>query len=219
MTAGRPEVVDGERKGSLDQPVDLHGPRGLVGRRDVEVDHQVVHPRRRHVVAEPLEVHAVVAGGLPQLDPRDALELLGAHRPLPRSMSRAYPRTAVTRLDLPSGTVTFLFTDVEGSTKLLHALGDADYADALAEHRRVLRAAFSRHGGVEVDTQGDAFFVAFPSATGAVDAADDAVRALEPGPITVRIGSTREPAHDGRGLRRHRRPSGGSRRGRRPRRP
>jgi len=64
---------------------------------------------------------------------------------------------------LPSGTVTFLFTDIEGSTRLLHELGDA-YADALAEHRRVLREAFARHGGVEVDTQGDAFFVAFARA-------------------------------------------------------
>ena len=60
--------------------------------------------------------------------------------------------------ELPTGTVTFLFTDIEGSTRLLHELGD-DYADALAEHRRVLREAFARHGGVEVDTQGDAFFV------------------------------------------------------------
>jgi predicted ATPase len=94
----------------------------------------------------------------------------------------------VARTDLPSGTVTFLFTDVEGSTKLLHALGDAAYAEVLAEHRRLLRAAFARHGGVEVDTQGDAFFVAFPTASGAVDAADDGLRALEPGPITVRIG-------------------------------
>jgi class 3 adenylate cyclase len=55
--------------------------------------------------------------------------------------------------ELPSGTVTFLFTDIEGSTRLLHELGDA-YADALAEHRRVLRDAFARHSGVEVDTQG-----------------------------------------------------------------
>ena len=52
-------------------------------------------------------------------------------------------------LDLPSGTVTFLFTDVEGSTKLLHELGAARYADALAEHRRVLRDAFMAHGGIE----------------------------------------------------------------------
>jgi class 3 adenylate cyclase len=60
--------------------------------------------------------------------------------------------------ELPAGTVTFLFTDVEGSTRLLHELGDG-YAAVLAEHRRVLRDAFARHGGVEVDTQGDAFFV------------------------------------------------------------
>ena len=66
------------------------------------------------------------------------------------------------RSDLPSGTVTFLFTDVEGSTKLLHELGAEAYAEALAEHRRVIREACRRHGGVEVDTQGDAFFFAFP---------------------------------------------------------
>jgi class 3 adenylate cyclase len=61
---------------------------------------------------------------------------------------------------LPNGTVTLLFTDVEGSTRLLHGLGAKDYAAALAEHRRLLRAVFARHGGVEVDTHGDAFFVA-----------------------------------------------------------
>ena len=66
--------------------------------------------------------------------------------------------------ELPRGTVTFLFTDIEGSTRLLHELGPERYADALAEHRVVLRGAFARHGGVEVDTQGDAFFVAFPTA-------------------------------------------------------
>ena len=54
--------------------------------------------------------------------------------------------------DLPSGTVTFLFTDVDGSTRLLHDLGD-EYANVLVEHRRVLRDAFERYGGVEVDTQ------------------------------------------------------------------
>lgn len=71
---------------------------------------------------------------------------------------------------LPAGTVTFLFTDVEGSTRLLEELGDR-YAKVLAEHRRVLREAFLRHDGVEVDTQGDAFFVAFASASDAVAAA------------------------------------------------
>jgi class 3 adenylate cyclase len=50
--------------------------------------------------------------------------------------------------ELPSGTVTFLFTDIEGSTGLLHELGDK-YAGALAEHRRILRAALSAHDGVE----------------------------------------------------------------------
>jgi len=92
------------------------------------------------------------------------------------------------RSDLPSGTATFLFTDVEGSTRLLHELGADGYAGALAEHRRVLRAAFEAHGGVEVDTQGDAFFVAFPTAPGALQAAADARAGLEGGPISVRIG-------------------------------
>jgi class 3 adenylate cyclase len=59
---------------------------------------------------------------------------------------------------------TFLFPDIEGSTTLLNELGAERYAEALAEQHRVLRDAFTRHGGVEVDTQGDAFFVAFPTA-------------------------------------------------------
>ena len=92
------------------------------------------------------------------------------------------------RRDLPYGTVTFLFTDIEGSTKLLHELGAEAYAEALAEHRRILRAAFGANGGVEVDTQGDAFFVAFPTAPGALTAAAAAQAALAPGPIRVRMG-------------------------------
>ena len=90
--------------------------------------------------------------------------------------------------DLPSGTVTFLFTDIEGSTKLLHQLGDEAYSAALATHRRLLREAFEAHGGVEVDTQGDAFFVAFPTAPGALAAARQAQHALLDGPIRVRMG-------------------------------
>src|SRR5436309_63085 len=92
------------------------------------------------------------------------------------------------RADLPPGTVTFLFTDVEGSTRLLHELGPTRYADALQAHRDALRGCFSQHGGVEVDTQGDAFFVAFPSAGGAVAAAVEAQSALAEGPIAVRMG-------------------------------
>ena len=72
--------------------------------------------------------------------------------------------------DLPTGTVTFLFTDIEGSTRLLKSLG-ARYAEALEEHQRILRAAFEEAGGREIDTQGDAFFVAFSRAKDAATAA------------------------------------------------
>jgi len=92
--------------------------------------------------------------------------------------------------ELPSGTVTFLFTDIEGSTRLLDGHGEG-YAALLTAHRRVLREAFDRHGGVEVDTQGDAFFVAFARATDALAAAEEAQRELE---LPVRIGiHTGEP--------------------------
>jgi predicted ATPase/class 3 adenylate cyclase len=89
---------------------------------------------------------------------------------------------------LPAGTVTLMFTDIEGSTRLLRDLGPDAYGRALGEHRRCLRAAFTAHSGVEVDTQGDAFFVAFPSAEAAAVAAAEANRALDPGPVRVRIG-------------------------------
>jgi predicted ATPase len=87
--------------------------------------------------------------------------------------------------ELPKGTVTFLFTDIEGSTQLLHEIGEEGYANRLAEHRSVLREAFERHGGVEVDTQGDAFFVAFPTAPGALEAAREAQQELG---LPVRMG-------------------------------
>jgi len=77
---------------------------------------------------------------------------------------------------LPSGTVTFLFTDIEGSTRLLQQLKDA-YADVLAECRRLLRTAVQERGGQEVDTERDAVFAAFPSAREALLAA---VTALHP---------------------------------------
>ena len=80
--------------------------------------------------------------------------------------------------ELPAGTVTLLFTDIERSTQLLRALGSDGYAQALATHQRLLREAFAAHGGREIDTQGDAFFVAFPRAVDAVQAAVDAQRAL-----------------------------------------
>jgi predicted ATPase/class 3 adenylate cyclase len=94
---------------------------------------------------------------------------------------------------LPTGTVTLLLTDIEGSTRLLQELGEK-YAEVLVEHRRILRDVFSRHDGVEVDTQGDAFFFAFTRASDAVSAAADAQAALVEGPLRVRIGiHTGEP--------------------------
>lgn len=94
---------------------------------------------------------------------------------------------------LPGGTVTFLFTDIEGSTRLLQRLGEG-YADVLGQHYALLRAAFTAHNGHEVDTQGDAFFVAFARASDALAAAAEAQRALasanwpEDGAVRVRMG-------------------------------
>jgi predicted ATPase len=92
------------------------------------------------------------------------------------------------RRELPTGTVTLLFSDVEGSTTLLHELGAEGYADVLAEHRRIVRAACTAEGGVEVDNQGDAFFFAFRSAPAALAAAQAVTGALAAGRIQVRIG-------------------------------
>ncbi|CAN5480562.1 LuxR family transcriptional regulator [soil metagenome] len=78
---------------------------------------------------------------------------------------------------LPQGTVTLVFTDIEGSTRLLTSLGSR-YEAVLAEHRKLLRDAFQSHAGTEVDTQGDAFFYAFAKSRDAVAAAAEAQRAL-----------------------------------------
>ncbi len=92
--------------------------------------------------------------------------------------------------ELPEGTVTFLFTDIEGSTQLLSQLRD-QYASLLADQRRILRKAFANWHGQEVDTQGDAFFIAFPRATQAVSAAVEIQRALNehkwPENVEVRV--------------------------------
>jgi class 3 adenylate cyclase len=89
---------------------------------------------------------------------------------------------------LPTGTVTFLFTDVEGSTRLLDELGSERYASELGRHREIVRGALAEHGGVEVDTQGDAFFCAFASARAAATCAAEIQKALAPGPVRVRMG-------------------------------
>jgi len=102
--------------------------------------------------------------------------------------------------DLPSGTVTFVFSDIEGSTALLKQLGEG-YDRVLSDHRRLMRECFTERGGVEIDTQGDAFFFAFPRARDAVEAAVEAQRAHavhdwpEGGAVHVRMGlHTGEPA-------------------------
>jgi predicted ATPase len=88
--------------------------------------------------------------------------------------------------------VTFVFTDIEGSTKLLAELGAERYSAALEQHRRVVREALA--SGFEVDTQGDAFFYAFQRAGDALRGSAEAVRGLEAGPIRVRVGiHTGEP--------------------------
>ena len=101
---------------------------------------------------------------------------------------------------LPSGTVTFVFSDIEGSTALLKQLGER-YEDVLSAHRRLMRDTFTERGGVEIDTQGDAFFFAFPRARDAVAAAVAAQRAHaehewpEGVAVRVRMGlHTGEPA-------------------------
>ena len=102
--------------------------------------------------------------------------------------------------ELPSGTVTFLFSDIEGSTSLLKRLGER-YAELIADHRRLIRDTFGEHGGTEIDGQGDSFFFAFARAREAVAAAVAAQRAHAvhgwPGgeKVRVRMGlHTGEPA-------------------------
>ena len=91
---------------------------------------------------------------------------------------------------LPAGTVTFAFTDIEGSTKLLQQLGDG-YGEVARDHRRIVRERFGEAGGTEIDTQGDAFFFSFVRARDAVRAAVDAQRTLRdhdwPGGVQVRV--------------------------------
>ena len=104
-------------------------------------------------------------------------------------------------VNLPAGTVTFVFSDIEGSTSLLKRLGDDGYAQLLAIHRRLVREIFTAHDGAEIDTQGDAFFYSFVRARQAVHAAVDLQRAHAkatwPGgaSVLVRLGlHTGEPA-------------------------
>src|SRR5262249_12596626 len=93
------------------------------------------------------------------------------------SSARRFTRILCPVSSLPSGTVTFLFTDIEGSTALLRELGDR-YADVLGRERSILRETLTDAGGQEIDTQGDAFFFSFTRARDAVVGAVAAQRAL-----------------------------------------
>jgi len=140
------------------------------------------------------------------------LRLPGDVAPLPLSSDTHPPAQEPTTLshplpsrDLPTGTVTLLFTDIEGSTRLLQHLRER-YADLLERCRRLLRATFQAWNGHEVDTQGDAFFVAFARATDALSAAVAIQRALfattwpEGVQVRVRIGlHTGEPTRSAEG--------------------
>src|SRR5437867_4664071 len=127
---------------------------------------------------------------------------MGRHSGAPPSLFFSGRRRAIVQgamTEPPSGSVTLLFTDIEGSTELLQRVGDR-YADLLTDHRRLLRSAFEAHGGYEIDTAGDAFFVAFSRAEDAIAAAGEAQRALaqkswpEKGELRVRVGiHTGEP--------------------------
>jgi class 3 adenylate cyclase len=125
------------------------------------------------------------------------------------------PSTPIPFSDLPEGTVTFLFTDIEGSTRLLEQLREG-YATLLADQRRILRGAFQKWHGHEVDTQGDSFFVAFGRAADAIACVIEAqAQALSehtwPEGVTVRVRMgmhTGEPMVAQHRLRRHRRTPG-----------
>lgn len=109
------------------------------------------------------------------------------------------PERAAERSGLPSGTVTFLFTDIEGSTRILQALGDR-YRELLAQHHRIVRDALAAHDGVEVGTEGDSFFAVFASATDALAGAVAVQRAMAahtwPDGVEVRV---RMGLHTGEG--------------------
>src|SRR6516165_7059483 len=142
-------------------------------------------------------------GHLRRRHPRDSLSRRAGKpcrtsRPIAGGPIRASRRPHMAAL--PTGTVTFLFTDIEGSTTLLQRLGDREYAEVQEEHRRLLRAAFEQGNGQEVDRQGDAFLVAFSRARDAVGAAVAAQLALRKhawqhgAPVRVRMGlHTGEP--------------------------
>jgi len=96
-------------------------------------------------------------------------------------------------LTIPTGTVTFLFTDIEGSTLLLNRVGDR-YPEILSEHQKILRGAFAKHNGYEVGTEGDSFFVTFARAADAIATAVSAQKELAAHGLVARVSSAQAAA-------------------------
>jgi class 3 adenylate cyclase/ABC-type transport system substrate-binding protein len=182
-----------------DDPDDPDGARARDRANDF-VRLEVESALRRHKVVIPL----LVGGAqMPQLSdlPQSLADLVN-RQALPIRSGRDFLHDidalvdTINRLRVsgaPTGTVTFLFTDIEGSTQLQQRVG-ARYGEVRAEHERILRQAWVEHHGHEVDTQGDAFFVAFARATDALAAAAQAQRATlaypwpAGAPVRVRMG-------------------------------
>jgi predicted ATPase/class 3 adenylate cyclase len=155
-----------------------------------------------HVAAFPDRLHAVLGhrlgillkqhseGGYGAVStpctPREGVPFARARAGVPgaRSSRSSFPARPIGAIvtsgmvEAPKGTVSFVFTDIEGSTKLLHALGRDRYGEMLGKHQRLLRAVWSAYGGYEVDTEGDAFFVAFAQPSAALVGAAAGQRAL-----------------------------------------
>jgi predicted ATPase/DNA-binding SARP family transcriptional activator len=202
-TWAQPEAgrLEEERLACLEERIDADleagGHAGLVGELEVLVAEHPLRERLRGQLmlalyragrqAEALDAYQRARSALVEelgIEPGQELQELN-RRILQQDVGPAR-RTA--KSELPAGTVTLLATDIAGSTELLAELGSEAYGAALTEHRGVLREAFTAHAGVEVDTQGDAFLVAFARASDAAAAALEAQGGLTEGAIRVRMG-------------------------------
>jgi class 3 adenylate cyclase len=187
---GRIGVHTGEAR------VDDAGVRGLTVYRIVRVC-GAAHAGQ--VVVSSTTEAVIEAGDAPELRPLGSFVLKDFDRPVPlyqlvvAGIENDFPPLRIGQAGLPAGTVTLVFSDVERSTELLRELR-GEYADVIAEHRRLLREAYDAHGGHVVDTEGDATSAGFRRAAAALAAAADAQRALAGLPVRIRMGvNTGEP--------------------------
>jgi predicted ATPase/DNA-binding SARP family transcriptional activator len=196
------------RLAALEERIDADLQLGREGEVIGELESLIAeHPHREHLrelsmvalyragrQAEALEAYRDARLALDELgiEPGERLRLL-ERSILEQDPSLASPSSS----RQPSGTVTLVFTGVEGSTRLLGELGQDAYRELLSEHRRIVRAAFAGQGGYEVDSEGDAFFYAFASGAAALTAVEEALEGLAATPIRIRVGMhTGEPGLD-----------------------